>query len=743
MARIAHSMTAAADRSLALQTRMDLQIEPSQFQGEQAWVVKDPVSLKYYRLGKPEFIVLTMLREETSLTAIRERLTEEFPTKIVRLQQLQQLIASLYQSGMLLSDAPGQSEMLLSRAAKTSRRQWAGRLSNVLSIRFPGYDPERLLSWLHPKLGWIFGPVGILLWAVLAIAAGGLVLTHFDDFRQRLPHVQQFFSAQNFAWMALAMAAAKVCHELGHGLSCKYFGGECHEIGFMLLVFTPAMYCDTSDSWLLRNKWHRAFIGFAGMYVEIFLASIATFAWWYTQPGTFNFLCLNIMFVSSVSTLVFNINPLLRYDGYYIASDLLEIPNLSQKSRLAMLDLLRVHCLGMQPISRRRLPRRKTLLFATYSVASIIYRWAMIIMIAWFVTKIFEPYGLQIVGHAILAVSFIGMIGLPMWQLIKYFAVPGRIQEVNTFRFLVSAGIVAVVLGGLCLIPIPESITATVVIRPDQAEDIYVTTPGTVSKILVRPGEHVTAGQPIAILDNLDMKLKLASLVSREKQQQRRLDLLKRQRSHQSNVAAQIPEAAAALNKTVAEIRQLKKESQRLQLVSSIDGVLLPPVEIVERTDDRMLPTWHGTPFDQVNMNMFLQRGSLFCAVGKPQHMKATLIFDQRHLQSIRPGQTARIVLDELPLQTLTGQIREVSKMDMQTTPRELTTEAGGPLATQLDPATGARTPMFVMYEASVPLPATDSPLMVGFRGKAKIRVGSTPVAARMIKFTRDTLHFR
>ena len=127
------------------------------------------------------------------------------------------------------------------------------------------------------------------------------------------------------------LAVTKMLHEFGHGLSCKRLGGECHEIGFMLLVLTPCLYCNVSDSWRLPNKWHRAAIGAAGMYVEIILATIATFVWWYVEPGWIQDLCLQIMLVSSVSTILFNGNPLLRFDGYYILSDLLEIPKYVSK----------------------------------------------------------------------------------------------------------------------------------------------------------------------------------------------------------------------------------------------------------------------------------------------------------------------------------------------------------------------------------------------------------------------------
>ena len=229
--------------------------------------------------------------------------------------------------------------------------------------------------------------------------------------------------------MGVILIFTKTIHEFGHGLMCKHFGGECHEIGFMLLVLTPAMFCNTSDSWVLPNRWHRIAIGAAGMYVEIFMAAICTFIWWFTMPGWIHYLALNIMFLSSVSTIVFNLNPLLRYDGYYMLSDFLEIPNLAQKSKLSLTSKLRVWCLGMKPVNERLLPERHQVMFAVYSVASFVYRWFVMIVIFWFLAKVFEPYGLAVIGYALVGISLIGMVVVPMFKLAKFFLVSWEVTR--------------------------------------------------------------------------------------------------------------------------------------------------------------------------------------------------------------------------------------------------------------------------------------------------------------------------
>ena len=169
----------------------------------------------------------------------------------------------------------------------------------------------------------------------------------------------------------------KIIHEFGHGLTAKHFGGEVHEMGMLFLVLTPALYCDVTDSWLLPNKWNRIWISAAGIYVECFLASIATFVWWYSEPGLLNSLAMATMFICSVNTIMFNANPLLRYDGYYVMADWLEIPNLRIKSTQFFAYLIQEKVLGLEIPVQSYLPRSRRYLFVTYAIASYIYRWVV------------------------------------------------------------------------------------------------------------------------------------------------------------------------------------------------------------------------------------------------------------------------------------------------------------------------------------------------------------------------------
>jgi putative peptide zinc metalloprotease protein len=443
------SQSPSDQRPLALRRRPDLVEHESCFQGQRCWVIKDPIALKYFRLLEPEYEALVAMNQPVSVRQIKQILDERFPDRAFRMDDVQQLVGQFHQQGLLISEAPQQAAPLLKRRGKERRQKWLRVLTSVMAWRFPGVDPDRFLSWLYPKIRWCFSRAFFTLVCLLCGSAALLALRNLDEVQRRLPDFYQFFGFNNLLMMGGILIFTKSLHELGHGLMCKHFGGECHEIGFMLLVLTPAMYCNTSDSWVLPNKWHRIAIGAAGMYVELILAGICAWIWWYSQPGWLNHLSLNIVFLCSVSTVIFNANPLLRYDGYYMLSDLLEIPNLSQKSQLSLINRLRTICLGMDPVPSRFLPERNQSTFALYSVLSFVYRWFVYLSIMWFLTKVFKPYGLEILGYTMIVATLIGIVVVPLYKLAKFFKVPGRWRQVKKPRLIASSIVVLAALTGI------------------------------------------------------------------------------------------------------------------------------------------------------------------------------------------------------------------------------------------------------------------------------------------------------
>ena len=362
----------------------------------------------------------------------------------------------------------------------------------------------------------------------------------------------------------MVLAVTKVLHEFGHGLSCKHFGGECHEMGVMILVLTPCLYCNVSDSWMLPSKWRRAAIGAAGMYVELVIASICTYVWWFSEPGLLNNLCLNAMFVCSVSTVIFNANPLLRYDGYYILADLTEIPNLRQKATSILSRKMGEWCLGLEQPEDPFLPQRNQGFFAVYSVASAVYRWFVVFSILWFLYKIWQPYRLEIIGQIIAVASLWGLLVMPLYQVGKFLYVPGRLDKVKKSHMYATLAVVVAILAAALFVPLPHSVMSVLEVQAYKAEPVYVDVPngGVLDKVYVKAGDRVKKGQPLALLRNVDLELEIAKLVGQQKQYEAQLENLRREALHDPRSSSQIPEIEKAL-KTVADRTRAERARPR------------------------------------------------------------------------------------------------------------------------------------------------------------------------------------
>ena len=349
----------------------------------------------------------------------------------------------------------------------------------------------------------------------IAVMAGavGLVATHFETFYEKLPSYHEFFSFGTVAYLWLALGIVKVIHEFGHGLSCKAFDGEVHEMGFLFLVFSPCLYCNVSDAWTLPNKWKRILISFAGIYVELIIASIATFIWWNTPASPFiNNLSLSLMIVCSVSTVVFNANPLMRYDGYYILADWLEIPNLRDRSNRYLQRLAMEHCLGIevQPEPYMMLWRR--ILFVVYAVISYIYRWVITFSILYIMSRFLAPYKLGVISGMLACASAASMVGWPLFRMAKNLHRRGRLPDMKPVRVTLTSIGVAAVLLFIFLVPLPVGRIrelGVVQVQPKESTKVVVQIPKDfpviLNKLYVRDGQTVLKGQPLAEFTSLEL----------------------------------------------------------------------------------------------------------------------------------------------------------------------------------------------------------------------------------------------
>jgi putative peptide zinc metalloprotease protein len=727
----------ATTRPLELAMRHDLGIHPLRFSGRNYWGVKDPVALRYYQLRDEEYYILRQLDGRTSLQQIQQRFEKQFAPSRLDVRQLQRFLGTLHRQGLIVSLAPEQGEQLLERRGRERRRQLGQAAASILAIRFRGIDPEPFLQWLYPKVGWLFSRGAVFCVLLSALAALTLAAVQFETLQARLPNFHAFFNAENAVWLMVALALAKILHELGHALACKRFGGECHELGVMLLVFTPCLYCNVTDSWMMPNKWHRAAIAAAGMYVEVALASVCTFLWWFSEPGLFNSMCLNLMFVSSVSTVLFNGNPLLRYDGYYILSDLLEAPNLQQRSSAVVKRALMQWLLDVDPPADRLIPEGRRGVLATYAVASTLYRFVVIFGILWFLHAVLKPYRLELAADLIAAVVVIGLLVGPVTGGVSFLSHPGWRREVNWLRFVLLSAAATVLLAVVLLVPLPQRVYAPAVVEPRGAERLYVSVPG---KLVAgaRYGDSVSEGDIVAQLESLQLGQEIVKLEGDVRRQEKHLENLRRLQVTDEEVGVQIPAAQEALQDLRQQLADRLDDRRKLTIVSPRAGVLLPPRQRRDDLPTEELPEWTGTPLERENRNAWLATGTLLCLVGSPGELEGRLVIDQADIDLVHVGQEVRLRLDETPGEIVTGKIEEISQLDLDVAPPELV--AAGVLPMRA----GSESPQLAgtAFLARVTLDGHDHPLLIRTTGEAKVLVEPASLAWRLWRYLSRTFRF-
>lgn len=730
----------AADRPLILRMRKDLRVCPQWYRGQRHWLLKDPVSLRYYHLLDEEFAILEMLDGEASIADIQQRFGQRFAPRRLRPLPLQSFLGELHRCGLVISEATNQSETLLQRGAEQRRRAWTEAIGNLLALRLPGIDPTPLLQRLQRPTEWLFSRWAFTIWLLVIVTAAMLVAVRFDVLMERLPDFRNFFAAGNLIALALTLAGIKVLHELAHAVACRHFGGECHEIGLMLLIFTPCLYCDVSDAWTLPNKWQRIIVSAAGIYVELFVAAICTFLWWYSDPGLLNSLCLNAMVICSVSTLLFNGNPLLRFDGYYILVDLLEIPNLQARAKSAATQFVARWSLGVDLSGERAISERASAWLTGFALASAVYRWVVIVGTVFVLSALLKPYHLEQFAVAFMFLAVLGATVEPVRRGIRFWLNPAMQRQIQHRKAMRSIAILVLVAAAVWFCPLPYRISAPVMLQPAGASYVYATIPGTLSSA-TRSNVRVASGDELARLVDPALEKEIIRLTSQRNQQRLQVRQLESRRGQDADAAAQLPAAQQLLAELDVGSSHVQRMAEQLVVRSPVSGTVLAPPRITARPPaPGRLVTWTGTPLDPINRGSYLEAGTLVCLVGDPRRLLAVAFVDQGDVEFVTPGQHVELRIEQLPGEAVAGVIEEVARIDVEAEPRQLS--ALGGLPSRVD-AYGVARPLTTAYQARIALDLpSDHTLLAGAPGTCRIRVPPQSLGQRLVRYVRSTFRF-
>ena len=740
---MAEAFRSSTSRPVGLRYRGDLVTNRQVYQGQAWYVVKDPIGLSYYRFRPEEYALLEMLDGEASLEDLKDNFEARFPPRRITVDEVSRFVSTLHRSGLVIGDRAGQGPQLNERRRQRVWSEWKNWLQSIMALRFRGIDPDWILNKLNPWFGWLYSSPALMVASVYILTALMLVLVNFETFRSKLPEFHQFFASGNWFYLAAALGITKVIHEFGHGLSCKYYGGECHEMGFMLLVFTPCLYCDVSDSWMLPSKWKRMMIGAGGMYIELILASTATFLWWNSHEGLFNQMCLNVMFVSSVSTILFNANPLMRFDGYYILSDMLEIPNLRTKSSTSLSRIAKKWCLGVKLQDDPFLPKRHQGLFALYSIASTIYMWVLMTSIFLFVWNAMKPYRMEAIGRMLALFGIYGLIVRPITGIYKFLKVPGRRDEVKSLNMTITGVVVALIAAAICFIPLPQRVWCPAELRPRGEETVYVTVDGRLEDILVEANDRVAKGDELATFSNIDLELQIAELEGQESGYRSRLASLERERFTDSAAGMEIRTVEESLKSVEEQLAKKLKYQKELVLKAPRSGLVLPAETVDEKPDPSgRLAGWSGSALAKKNIGATFAEGTVLCMVGDPDHFEAVMVVDQSEVEFVQSGQRVDLKLDAFPFETFQGAVNEIAETHIEVGSERLSVKAGGAVPTTTDEM-GREVPISTSYEVLMQVDDAENVLTPGMRGMARIEVGNRTVGQWFLRLFWQTFNFR
>lgn len=617
--------------------RSDLPISEQTLLGEKSYVVKIPETISYNRYGAAEYELLTLCdgtRTPAEVTgAWNEAHADEPLGEAQVIEFLDGADAGVWEQSV------GERNLAVLERIRDERKSRVDQ-SSVLYMSFKAWDPDRTLTKLDPYLGWMFTRTFVIFSIVLFIAAAYLLA---GDWARVQSDTAALYTFQNktaydiwvFWFLLFGLGAI---HEFGHGLTCKHFGGEVHQMGFILIYFTPAFFTDTTDSVLCDRASRRQWVLFAGIWIELVICGVCALIWRFTLPGSFtNDLAYKAMLLSGIQGAFLNLNPLIKADGYYALSEFLHIDNLREESFAFLRAWARKYLLREDmdlPAATKRLRRA----YAIFGLAAITYSVSLLILVVLFVKNVF--------------VSRFGNWGYVLTAGVVYFfarkgfkkILPGirawwreKKEEYMTWRLTRAQSFGGLALIALLIIPpVPTRVASEFVLEPGRDAHVRGEVAGVVRQVFVKQGDLVQGGQVLAVVENPEIEANAHTL-------SQRLALVNSDlRSAQARTDQE--KTAMALQEQARLMEEWKVAQQRLD-----------SLQIRAPFTGRV-----STPAVEQKAGEYLQAGDEFCLIVDRSTMKARILVRDWELEDVSAGASAQLKVTPSPYRTYAGHVERI-----------------------------------------------------------------------------------
>lgn len=692
---------------LKLRLSAQAQIHRQRFRGQTWFIVQDHQSGRFHRLSPGANRIVSLLDGERTVGKAWALAAEELGDAQPSQTETIRLLSQLHRADLLLGELPPDIDELADRGAKQQRRKFWQRIKSPTAVRVPIWDPDRFLSTTERYVGWLFGPLGFVL--LLAVVATGAALAslHWSELTSNV--VDRVLAAENLLQMAVAYCVIKAIHELGHGYAAKRWGAEIHELGIMFLVFFPVAYVDASSSAAFRSRWQRAAVGGAGVLVELFVAALAMIVWTLVEPGGLRATAFNVMTIAGVSTLFVNGNPLLRFDGYYVLVDVLEIPNLAARANRYMSYLVQRYALAIRSAVSPATAPGEPGWFVFYSVSAYLYRLVVVFAIALFVAS-----EVPLVGMALGAWVVVSSFVLPLYKGARFLA-RSPVLERRRGRVLgVTAGALLGVAALLMLVPFPHTTVVEGVIAAPEQASIRAETDGVVAEILATPNARVESGTPLLRLEDAEHDTRVELLVAQREEFRLRLTA--------ATLIDRVQERMLAeqLAQVDAQLAHMRARARALTLRASHSGLFVLP-------DASDLP------------GRYVARGTRLGYVIGEEPASIQLLIDQDDIDPVRaPSNGIDVRFFEAPGLILPAVMERETPAAVEQTPSPaLAMVAGGDVAT--DPRDPRSTRLIErMFQLELRLTEPAPIRTVGGRVLVRFEHAWEPIGWRAVRVVRQ-----
>lgn len=542
-------------------------IQRQYFRNQLWYVLQDFSSGKFHRFTPIAHYLIAQMNSRLSLQEIWEMAVEQFADDAPTQADVIHLLNQLYRNDLLVCDIPANTLDLIQRSSSKQQQALKKKLLMPLSIRIPLFDIDKFLQRWMFLVKPIFSLSGGLIWLAFTLYACLLAGVHWSELTGNFS--DRVFAPDNLIILFLVYPIIKLFHEFGHAFAVKNWGGEVHDLGMMLLIFIPVPYVDASDSSAFRDKKKRMLVGAMGIMMELFLSALALILWIELEPGLVRSIAFNIILIGSISTLFFNGNPLLRFDGYFVLSDALELPNLGARSNNYIGYLVQRYLFAVKELSAPVSSKGEQYWFVTYGLAAFIYRIFLVSTIVLFIAGQWYFVGVILAIWAIMT-----MVALPLFKKLKFVLVSPVIKKNRLRAINVSLLLISLISAFIFIYPIANYSRAEGVIWLNEKSHIRCEVDGFLVENLKKSGQTVESGDALFQLND-------PALTAQEKILFYRLEELEAQYTSQwkdKRLEAQVTKGKIHI--TQADLQRNKEKQNNLQVKSHVAGKIIIPDEV-------------------------------------------------------------------------------------------------------------------------------------------------------------------